>query len=163
MCACVCVCVCECVFACAFGATFEGITLCTDIHVGAEIHCELLAVPSVTVSNASLIITMSIYPSMSQHMCVCVCVYVYSPQPSSRGNIFRNDDKENSLNFDNGRSRASQRPHLSSLSFNVNPQGLQGRSLGGKGVREGDPHVGSPGGQKEKERSDKSRDAAAQW
>ena len=92
-----------------------------------------------------------------------VCVYVYSPQPSSRGNIFRDDDKENSLDFDNGRSRASQRPHISSLSFNVNSPGLRGRSQGGKVVREGDPHVAPPGGHKEKERSDKSRDAAAQW
>ena len=82
-----CVCVCECVFACAFGATFEGITLCTDIHVGAEIHCELLAVPSVTVSNASLIITMSIYPSMSQHMCVCVCVCIQSPALKQREHL----------------------------------------------------------------------------
>ena len=76
--------------------------------------------------------------------------------------MFRNDDKENSPDFDNGRLRASQRSHNSSLSFNVNSQGPQGRSQGGKAVREGDPHVSHPGGQKE-ERSDKSRDAAAQW
>ena len=94
---------------------------------------------------------------MLQRMCVC------SPQPSSRGNIFRNNDKENSPDFDNGKARASQRSHNSSLSFNLNSQGAQGRSQGGKGVRDGDPHVSSPMGQTEKERSDKSRDAAAQW
>ena len=86
-----------------------------------------------------------------------------SPQPSSRGNIFRNDDKENSPDFDSGKLRASQRSHNSSLSFNVISQEPQGRSQGGKGFREGDPHVSSPRGQEEKDRSDKSRDAAAQW
>ena len=111
-----------------------------------------------TVSHAALVRSVYKLPSRSEH----VLVYVCSPQPSSRGNIFRNDDKENSPDLDNGRLRASQRSHNSSLSFNLNSQVAQGRSQGGKGVRDGNPHVSSPRGQKE-ERSDKSRDAAAQW
>ena len=83
-----------------------------------------------------------------------------------RGNIFRNDDKENSPDFNTNRARVSQRVSHNSLSFSLNSQGQQGRSQGGKGVQGADPHVPSgaqEGGQKEKERSDRSRDAAAQW
>ena len=83
-----------------------------------------------------------------------------SPLASSSGNIFRDDDKENSRDYNNGRSqsRASQHSYNSSLSFNPNSQG-------GKGSRDS---VQSPGGahdrgHKEGERNDKSRDAAAQW
>ena len=97
-----------------------------------------------------------------------VCLSVYSPRPSSSGNIFRSNNKENSPDFDAGcsRARASQRSHNSSLSFNPDPQGLQGSVPGDEGVRGEDPPASSgmhDRGRKESGRSDKSKDAAAQW
>lgn len=92
---------------------------------------------------------------------------VCSPLASSSGNIFQDDDKENSRDYTNGRSqsRASQHSYNSSLSFNPNSHGPQERSQGGKGGRDSvqSPSGAHDRGHKEGERSDKSRDAAAQW
>jgi len=87
-----------------------------------------------------------------------------SPQASSSGNIFKDDDKENSRDPNNGRSQshASQlsQSYSSSLSFNLNNQGAQERSQGVKS-----PSGQQARGHQEGERgvNDKSKDAAAQW
>ena len=51
----------------------KGTALYTDAQVVNETHCELLPV---IVRNAAPFGSMSVHPSMSEHVCVCVCVCV---------------------------------------------------------------------------------------
>ena len=73
-CVCVCVCVCVCT---RIGVSVhvrlyaKGTALYTDAHVVNETHCELLPVIA---RNAAPFRSMSVHPSMSEHVCVCVCL-----------------------------------------------------------------------------------------